>query len=96
MFAKSDVTFPVSTTEPTRNGWKFDGWATSASAASGTYGASPKTTSITVNVNTTLYAIWNKTLTANFYYIKNKFSQQYSVVPNEQQLCTETIKSSRD
>lgn len=31
--------------------------------------------------------IWN---------IKNKFSQQYSVVPNEQQLCTETIKSSRD
>lgn len=31
--------------------------------------------------------IWN---------IKNKFSQQYSVVPNEQQFCTETIKSSRD
>ena len=31
--------------------------------------------------------IWN---------IKNKFGQQYSVVPNEQQLCTETIKSSRD
>ena len=31
--------------------------------------------------------IWN---------IKNKFGQQYSAVPNEQQLCTETIKSSRD
>ena len=31
--------------------------------------------------------IWN---------IKNKFNQQYSVVPNEQQFCTETIKSSRD
>lgn len=31
--------------------------------------------------------IWN---------IKNKFGQQYSVVPNEQQFCTETIKSSRD
>ena len=30
--------------------------------------------------------IWN---------IKNKFNQQYSVVPNEQQFCTETIKSSR-
>ena len=30
--------------------------------------------------------IWN---------IKNKFSQQYSVVPNEQQFCTETIKSSK-
>ena len=27
---------------------------------------------------------------------QNKFSQQYSVVPNEQQFCTETIKSSRD
>ena len=31
--------------------------------------------------------IWN---------IKNKFNQQYSVVPNEQQFCTETIKSSRE
>ena len=31
--------------------------------------------------------IWN---------IKNKFSQQYSVVPNEQQFFTETIKSGRD
>lgn len=31
--------------------------------------------------------IWN---------IKNKFGQQYSVVANEQQLCIETIKSSRD
>ena len=50
---------------------KFDGWAKTASATSGTYGASPKTTTITVNVNTTLYAIWNKTLTANFYYIND-------------------------
>ena len=32
----------------------------------------------------------------NIWNIKNKFSQQYSVVPNEQQFCTETIKSSRD
>ena len=31
--------------------------------------------------------IWN---------IKNKFNQQYSVVQNEQQFCTETTKSSRD
>ena len=32
----------------------------------------------------------------NIWNIKNKFGQQYSVVPNEQQFCTETIKSSRD
>ena len=27
---------------------------------------------------------------------QKQFGQQYSVVPNEQQFCTETIKSSRD
>ena len=32
----------------------------------------------------------------NIWNIKNKFGQQYSVVQNEQQFCTETIKSSRD
>ena len=32
----------------------------------------------------------------NIWNIKNKFGQQYSVVQNEQQFCTKTIKSSRD
>ena len=30
----------------------------------------------------------------NIWNIKNKFGQQYSVVQNEQQFCTKTIKSS--
>lgn len=53
--------YDVSDKVPTRNGYIFKGWATSASATSGS-----KTT-VNVGFNTTLYAVWEQmTLDINF------------------------------
>ncbi len=45
----------ISNTKPTRNGYTFLGWATSSSSATPSY--APGDT-ISINTNTTLYAIW--------------------------------------
>ena len=45
----------LSTTVPTRTGYTFKGWATSASATSATYSAGG---SYTANSGATLYAVW--------------------------------------
>ena len=45
----------LSTTKPTRSGYTFDGWATSASASTAQYQPGG---SYTANANVTLYAVW--------------------------------------
>ena len=52
-----DVSLTLSTTRPTREGYSFLGWATSASATSAQY--QPGST-YTANANATLYAVWEE------------------------------------
>lgn len=54
-----NVTLKLSTTEPTRSGYTFVGWATSSSATSATYTAGANYTS---NAPITLYAVWLKNI----------------------------------
>ncbi|MBQ2974486.1 MAG: InlB B-repeat-containing protein [Clostridia bacterium] len=49
------TTYTISTTVPVRSGYKFLGWATSASATSAAYTAGK---TITLTKNTVLYAVW--------------------------------------
>lgn len=49
------VTLTLSTTKPTRSGYNFAGWGTSATATTAAYNAGGSYTS---NANITLYAIW--------------------------------------
>lgn len=58
-----DQTLTLSSTKPTRTGYSFLGWSTSASATSATYTAGG---SYTANSAATLYAVWK----ANTYTIK--------------------------
>ena len=51
-------TYKIPATTPTRSGYKFLGWSTSSSASSASYDAGG---SITINKNTTLYAVWQST-----------------------------------
>ena len=50
-----DQTLTLSTTKPTRTGYTFLGWSTSASATTATYSAGG---SYTANAAATLYAVW--------------------------------------
>lgn len=50
-------TLTLSSTKPTRQGYTFLGWATSASASNAQYNAG---SSFTTDANTTLYAVWRK------------------------------------
>lgn len=52
----SSHTFTISNTEPTRNGYSFEGWSTSSSG-SATYQPGGR---ISVTGTTTLYAVWEK------------------------------------
>lgn len=52
-------TLTLTSAKPTREGYDFKGWATSSSATSVTYAAGGSYTS---NANTTLYAVWQKTI----------------------------------
>lgn len=57
-------TFKLSTAKPIRTGYTFQGWATSASAASAAYQPGG---SVKVTANTTLYAVWKaNTYTVTF------------------------------
>ena len=51
-----DITLTLSGTKPTRSGYTFLGWATSASATSATYQPGG---SYTANASVTLYAVWS-------------------------------------
>lgn len=53
----------LSSTVPTRSGWAFMGWGTTASDTSSNYA---KGSSYTSNAAIKLYAIWNKTLKLSF------------------------------
>ena len=57
----------LSSTKPTRTGYSFQGWATSASATSAAYASGG---SYTANANATLYAVW-KANTYTVTYNKN-------------------------
>lgn len=61
----SSHTFTISSTEPTRDGYTFLGWATTKTSTSASYSAGG---TITVSSNTTLYAVWRA---------KNRFSITY-------------------
>lgn len=61
------VTLKLSSTQPTRTGYTFLGWATSKTATAATYAAGANFTSDT---NTTLYAVW-KILTYTVAYDAN-------------------------
>jgi uncharacterized repeat protein (TIGR02543 family) len=52
---KSNPSITLSSTQPTKSGYKFLGWATSSTATTATYGAG---TTHTFSANTTLYAVW--------------------------------------
>lgn len=56
-------TLTLSSTKPTRSGYTFVGWGTSASDTSKDYSAGGSYTS---NASTTLYAIWSKTITLSY------------------------------
>ena len=53
----------LSSTEPTRSGYTFVGWGTSAADTSSNYSAGA---SYTANAAITLYAIWKKTITLTY------------------------------
>ena len=53
------VTLTLTSSVPSREGYDFKGWATSASATGATYSAGG---SYTGNANITLYAVWEKTV----------------------------------
>lgn len=54
----SNPTITISSTVPTRPGYKFLGWNTSSTAVTAAYQPGGK---ITISANTTLYAIWERT-----------------------------------
>ena len=53
-------TFTVTTQEPTRDGYKFLGWADSASATEAQYHAGHKITLYSSNPEKVIYAVWEK------------------------------------
>lgn len=65
-FAESG-TFNLSSTAPTRTGYKFLGWSTSSSATSATYAAGGAYNKSTAK-NVTLYAVWQ------VYYVKIRYN----------------------
>lgn len=58
---ESGKALTLSSTKPTRQGYTFLGWATSAGASSAQYNAG---SSFTTDANTTLYAVWRKDVVA--------------------------------
>lgn len=60
---QTSYTFTLSSTTPTRSGYTFLGWSKSSSATSASYAAGG---TITVSINTRLYAIWKKTITVSY------------------------------
>ena len=87
------VNLTLSSTKPTRTGYSFRGWATSASSTSKAYSAGDN---YTANSSQTLYAIWRKELTATFDpYLGDWASTttESCYIYNAQTSCTVTIPS---
>lgn len=59
----TNASFSISSATPTRSGYTFIGWNTSNTATSASYNSGD---TITISSNTTLYAIWKKTLTLSY------------------------------
>lgn len=88
-------TLTLSSTKPTRSGYKFIGWATSASATSATYSAGG---AYTANSGATLYAVWSVDATctlvfdanggtnppANVIHVINKTTSLPSAIPTRE------------
>ncbi len=60
---ESSYNFKISTTQPSRNGYKFLGWSTSSTATSPSYYGGGN---IAVTGTTTLYAVWEKQESASY------------------------------
>lgn len=58
-----DTPLAISTTKPTKSGYTFVGWGTSATDTSAKYVGGEN---YTANASTTLYAIWKKTITLTY------------------------------
>ena len=87
------VTIPNTT--PTRNGYNFLGWANSATATSATYSAG---TTINLNGDRTIYAVWelittNVSLSFNVNGGQGSVATQNCVISVEQPTCSVTIPS---
>lgn len=81
-------TLTLTTTEPTRIGYKFKGWGTSASATS-------TQTTYTGNSATTFYAVWEEyALTVNYYsnYATASFSGATNAVGADKNVIVRTAK----
>ncbi len=63
------MVFTLSSSAPTRSGYSFLGWATSASSEEASYQPSG---SISITRNTTLYAVWEQ-ITYTVYYKKGAY-----------------------
>lgn len=59
---KANTGFYLSSTKPTRSGYTFLGWSTSATATSASYAPGA---GVRINSNVTLYAVWKKNATVN-------------------------------
>ena len=59
----TNASFSISSATPARSGYTFIGWNTSNTATSASYNSGD---TITISSNTTLYAIWKKTLTLSY------------------------------
>ncbi len=59
----ANTSFRLSSTKPTRSGYTFLGWSTSKSATTASYAPG---TSIKLNGNVTLYAVWRKNATVTY------------------------------
>lgn len=70
----SNHTFTISSTQPTKTGYTFKGWADSSSATTPAY-SSNGTISVGYNVTKTIYAVWEKNALAI-----GSVSKQYAVV----------------
>lgn len=62
--AVNGISFTISKTIPTRTGYAFNGWSKKSNATTADYWPE---NNLTVSGNMTLYAIWVKTSTANYY-----------------------------
>lgn len=67
----ADYTFTVSASEPTRTGYRFDGWAESAAAATPTIFAGDSITVTKDSPSKTLYAVWTRVYTYTLEYNAN-------------------------
>lgn len=79
--AGSSITLTIPATVPTRTGYEFLGWSTSASATAASYlpGGAITVTGTTSGASYTLYAVWRKKDTGGYVWIYTGAWEQYMV-----------------